>query len=141
MPQEKPAAGPSSAFTVPSFSAIPVVSAVAAGPNEPLLSPTGEYIPVPADWVQTHSQLVAAKVIGTCMEPEIMEGDLAVIDISNHSPLDGQLVAALTEEGEMLLKRFHRVGGLPILMDNHGRTYSLDGAVIQGVVRHIMRSY
>ena len=70
-----------------------------------------------------------------------MDGDIAIIDTANLDPKDGQVVAVLTGDGELILKRFHRIQGLPILIDNNNRTYSLDGAVLKGVLRHTMRSY
>ncbi len=85
--------------------------------------------------------LVASRVIGGCMEPEILDGDIAVVDISNRNPREGQLVAVLTEDGNMMVKRYALRDGQPILRDNKGRIYRPNGAKIQGVVIQTSREY
>jgi transcriptional regulator with XRE-family HTH domain len=101
---------------------------------------TNEYVTVPANLAPGHD-LVASRVVGTCMEPEIREGDAVVIDLTNRSPRTGQLVAVLMEDGNLMIKRYVQNGAEPILIDNHGDTYRPNGARIQGVIKAVVRTY
>lgn len=110
---------------------VPVVNiSLAAG--SAVYGETNETVPIPADVAPGH-RLVASKVTGDCMEPDIRDGDTVIIDLTNHSPRPGQLVAVLMEDGNMMVKRFEQINGIATLIDNKGNEYFPNGAKIQGV--------
>jgi len=80
-------------------------------------------------------------VTGDCMEPEVKPGDSAIVDVANRSPRPGQLVAVLTEDGSMQIKRFERDESGALLLDNKGGSYRPNGAKIQGVIVYVGRAY
>ena len=112
------------------------ISAGEAGYTE-----TGDAVPVPIELARAPRRLCASKVRGACMEPEIMDGDMVIVDLADTSPRPGDLVAALLESGELMVKRYDRRGGRPVLIDNQGATYPVDGALIQGVIISSLRKY
>jgi transcriptional regulator with XRE-family HTH domain len=119
---------------------VPVVNVTLAA-GRSVYGETVEAAPVPARLAQGR-ELVASKVAGDCMEPEVRSGDVAIIDVSDRAPREGDLVAVLMEDGGMLVKRFQRdTEGLPVLLDNKGGVYRPNGAKIQGVIVHVGRSY
>lgn len=118
---------------------VPVVNITLAA-GQAAFGETNETEPVPAR-LAPGRRLVAAKVIGDCMEPEIRAGDVAVVDLSDRTPRSGDLVAVLMEDGGMVIKRFRRDDAGPLLVDNKGGEYRPNGAKVQGVVVHVGRSY
>lgn len=101
---------------------------------------TGEAVPVPLELARSR-RLLASRVRGTCMEPEIMDGDTVIIDVADRMPRPGDLVAVLLEEGVLVVKRYERRGGRPVLLDNEGKTYPIEGAQLQGVIVSSLRKY
>lgn len=116
---------------------IPIVNiSLAAGTT--VYGETRETVPFPAERVRGRA-LVAARVTGDCMEPEIRPGDIAIVDIGNRSPRTGQLVVVLLEDGGMVVKRFSRDSEGPLLEDAKGGRYRPNGAKVQGVLVSILR--
>ena len=101
---------------------------------------TGEAVPVPAELVSGR-RLVAARVTGDRMEPEVKPGDVAVVDIQDKAPRAGDLVAVLMEAGSLQIERFERDEAGPLLLDNRGGRYRPNGAKVQGVVVYVGRAY
>ncbi|MDA8189579.1 MAG: helix-turn-helix domain-containing protein [Dehalococcoidales bacterium] len=118
---------------------VPLVNiSLAAG--QTIYGETRESVPVPAELVPGRT-LVAARITGECMEPEIKPGDTAIVDVSARAPRIGDLVAVLMEDGSMNVKRFDRDRSGPVLIDNKGGQYRPNGAKIQGVVVYVGRTY
>lgn len=118
---------------------VPIVNVTLAA-GAPSYGETGEAVPVPAELVQGR-RLVAARVTGDRMEPEVKPGDVAVVDIHDKAPRAGDLVAVLVEDGNMQIERFERDGIGPLLLDNRGGRYRPNGAKVQGVVVYVGRAY
>lgn len=116
---------------------MPVHDRLAAGPG---FAETGEVISAPGR-IARNPHMWAARVSGDCMEPEVRSGDTAIVDTANLEPRDGALVAVLTPEGELMVKRYETQTGVPTLTDNQGRSYRMDGVQIKGVVVSTMRNY
>ena len=87
------------------------------------------------------SESTVSRVSGDCMEPEIMSGDIVIVDLAAREPRPGQIVAALLRDGTMAVKRYERHRGYPRLVDNKGRVYPVDGAQIQGLVVSFIRRF
>jgi transcriptional regulator with XRE-family HTH domain len=111
---------------------VPVVNITLAAGGA-VFGETQETVPLSADLAPAGHQLVASRVSGNCMEPDLRDGDMVVIDITNRAPHPGQMVAVLMEDGNMLIKRFVHKNGETILEDNQGHEYRPNGAKIQGV--------
>lgn len=79
------------------------------------------------------------RVSGDCMEPEVRAGDIVLVDPTDTYPTDGRLVVVVTDEGDVLLKRFRILDGEPFLTDNKGRVLRPNGARIQGIARMVAR--
>jgi phage repressor protein C with HTH and peptisase S24 domain len=66
------------------------------------------------DWLVTRhlnaSSLFAVEVSGQSMEPSLFEGDLAVVNAEDTTPIDGEVFAA-NYEGELVIKRMLRNNG------------------------------
>ena len=118
---------------------VPLVDVVLAA-GEPNFIEAGESIPMPMELAQG-SRLIASRVSGDCMEPEIMSGDIVIVDLAAREPRPGQIVAALLRDGTMAVKRYERHRGYPRLVDNKGRVYPVDGAQIQGLVVSFIRRF
>lgn len=134
-PTDTPPTGPQYGSVV----LIPLVN-ISLSAGMTVYGETRETVPARAELAQGR-QLVASRVTGDCMEPEIVAGSEAIVDISNRSPRPGDLVAVLMEDGSMNIKRFERDGVGPLLLDNKGGRYRPDGAKIQGVVVYVGRAY
>lgn len=76
------------------------------GPGEGYVN---EPITVPVEVVRGRN-FRAWEVAGSCMEPELSEGDIVLIDLDAR-PVDGKLVVARRKSGEVLLKRYFRRAG------------------------------
>ena len=118
---------------------VPQVS-ITLSAGDPQYTPDGEPWLVPMEWARG-KQLVAAKVDGTCMEPELMDGDTVIVDVSRREPSQGDIIVALLEDGTMAVKRFNTFQGVPMLVDNRNRLYPLDNAQVQGIVVSAHRRY
>ncbi len=101
---------------------------------------TREAVPIQADLV-AGKNLVAARVTGDCMEPEIMAGDVAIVDISDRAPRPGRLVAILLEDGSMVVKRLEHDAAGSVLVDNKGGSYRPNGGRVQGTIVSVVRTY
>lgn len=64
------------------------------------------FLPVPHE--RAH-QFVAVPVVGTCMEPEVRPGEIAIVD-KTAEPFSGEIVAA-ERDGEYLIKRLETRNG------------------------------
>lgn len=118
---------------------IPLVNISLAAGNT-VYGETRETVPIPAEMVAGRS-LVAARVAGDCMEPEIMAGDVAIVNIADRSPRPGHLVAVLLEDGGMAVKRVSKDDEGPVLLDNKGGSYRPNGATVQGTIVSVVRNY
>jgi phage repressor protein C with HTH and peptisase S24 domain len=114
--------------------------AVVRSAGEYDFQPSGDSWPVPVDWAHG-KQLVAARIAGDCVEPELMKGDTVIVDLARRDPGQGDLVAVLTEEGILMVKRFNRFQGIPMLVDNRNRLYPLELSEIQGIIVSALRRY
>ena len=85
---------------------VPVVKSLAsAGPGSLANVEYWPYLPPP--WARGH-EFIAIEVTGTCMEPEIHEGEWALVD-KNIVPEHGDFVVAI-HEGETVLKQLELRG-------------------------------
>lgn len=68
-----------------------------------------------SDWLRQRGfkpyDLVAIKIQGSSMEPTLYQDDMVVINTSDTEPKDGK-VFAVNYEGEAVIKRMHRDGGV-----------------------------
>lgn len=115
---------------------VPVVDVTLAAGGA-VYGETRETVPFSVDLAPAGHQLVASRVSGSCMDPDLRDGDMAIIDVTNRSPQPGQMVAVLMEDGNMLIKRLVHRSGKTILEDNQGHEYRPNGAKIQGVAIHV----
>ncbi len=131
-----------SAPSAPRFGSVVLVPLVniSLSAGQTVYGETRESVPVPAELVPGRT-LVAARVTGECMEPEVKPGDTAIVDVSDRMPRIGDLVAVLMEDGSMNVKRFGRDDVGVVLLDNKGGEYRPNGAKIQGVVVYVGRTY
>lgn len=118
---------------------VPVVG-VSLAAGRAIYGETLETVQVPARLAKNR-RLVASRIVGDCMDPEIKPGDTVTVDVSDRNPRPGDLVAVLMEDGNMMVKRFDRRDNEPILLDNKGGEYRPNGAKIQGVVVYVGRAY
>lgn len=118
---------------------VPIVNITLAA-GQAVYGETNETISVTAD-LAPGRRLIGARVVGNCMEPEIMAGDVAIVDIADRSPRDEDLVVLLLEDGSMAVKRFRQRDSEPFLVDNKGGEYRPNDAKIQGLVVAIERRY
>jgi len=118
---------------------VPIVNVTMAA-GQAYYGETGDAVPVAAELAISRT-LVASRVTGNCMEPEIMDGDLAIVDISQQHPPSGSLVAVLMEDGNMMVKRYEVREDGSILLDNKGGEYRPNGAKIQGQVVAMNRTF
>lgn len=133
----RPSASPPSASLLGPTVLIPIVN-ISLSAGATVYGETRETVPFPAERVRGRS-LVAARVTGDCMEPEVRAGDVAIVDIGNRSPRTGQLVVVLLEDGGMAVKRFGRDTQGPLLEDAKGGRYRPNGAKVQGILVSILR--
>lgn len=118
---------------------VPLVDVtLAAGQSS--FSETGDTVAVDLELARS-GHLIASKVSGDCMEPEILTGDIVIVDIADKEPKPGQIVAALLNDGSMVVKRYTRERGYPHLIDNQGLDYPISGAQVQGVVVSVVRRF
>jgi len=94
---------------------VPLLGVIAAG--QPILVPdtvdvaTAETIPVTEDFIGGREGVFALRVKGTSMiDALIHDGDIVLMQATNHAE-DGEMVAVwLKREGETTLKKFYREG-------------------------------
>lgn len=79
-------------------------------------------------------RLVAARVTGDCMEPDLAPGDLVIFDMGRLEPNEDEAVVCTTEDGQVLVKWFKRDDQGVLLLDNKGIEYRLNGLKIEGTV-------
>lgn len=116
---------------------IPVVQNVTASMG--IGVPVEEYVYLPPRFRQNRQSIQAVKAKGTCMEPQILEGDFVVFD--THAKWDvGNIVVAVVQ-GETYVKRLARVGGKTVLRgDADGSIVSLEDAEKdEGVVGRVIQ--
>jgi transcriptional regulator with XRE-family HTH domain len=100
---------------------------------------TGEAVDVSDDDVRGR-QLLAARVLGDCMIPDLLPGDIVLFDTWDRTkPQDGQMVVC-THERELLVRWVRvEVGGI-LLVANQGPIITVNGdTVIEGVVYRSIR--
>lgn len=118
------------------FVTVPLASVrVAAGMD--IWEPTGNDLTIERD--ASHGRdLVAMTVMGDCMVPDVLPGDVILVDRNNRLPSVGDLVVLAGESGPML-KRYDIADGQPILRDSKGGAYRPNGARLVGVVFEVRR--
>lgn len=109
---------------------------VSAGPGAPAEAERWPYYPTPAE--RGH-QFTVVRVVGSCMEPRIHEGERVIVDMTE-SPRPGNIVAA-RRDGEHLVKLLEkRNGDLWLVALQDQPPIRVDGGVtILGVVKMISR--
>ncbi|MCC6224697.1 MAG: LexA family transcriptional regulator [Thermoleophilia bacterium] len=84
-------------------------------------------------------QLLAARVLGECMVPDVMPGDVVVFDAWNRMPQNGEMVV-VTHERELLVRWARQTPGGLLLIPNHGETFIANGdTIVEGVVYEVIR--
>ena len=78
--------------------------------------------------------LLRVTVTGDCLAPDLRHGDVVVVDQARKDLAPGQLVVALINDGELLVKRYDVRPSGAVLLDNEGHEYYPDGARIEGLV-------
>ncbi len=86
---------------------------------------------VPAE-MAVDARLVAFPVAGHCMEPQISDGDLAVVDMANRCPRPGDIAMIFVPGDGLKIKRWTGLNGC--FVDAHGLECLLPDASIKGVV-------
>lgn len=112
--------------------AVPLVAVAHAGDRN-VWQDTGGLAWVDAD-VGNRRNLLAAKVMGECLAPEVEPGDTVIFDRLGR-PQDGEIAVVTLETGDLIVRRYGTdSGGQPILVDNTGDVIRPDGATIEGSV-------
>jgi len=120
---------------------IPIVGDVSAGEG----SPVDGFVYFPYSDTVRH-RLRAVRVKGTCMHPDIVEGDVVVFDADQVEPRNGQLVVVTLEDpasadGNGVVKRWYATPDQVRLIPNSGpeiRT-TADKVIVHGVVVELRR--
>ncbi|GIW06378.1 MAG: hypothetical protein KatS3mg060_1183 [Dehalococcoidia bacterium] len=83
--------------------------------------------------------LAAVVVAGSCLAPEVLAGDIVLVDRHDLFPRPGALVAVLTDTGDVLVKRLDMTPSGLALVDSRGAVYRPEGAVTLGRVVFVVR--
>jgi transcriptional regulator with XRE-family HTH domain len=81
--------------------------------------------------------LVAYEVSGECMDPIVPPGSIVLVDRASTHPTSTEIVLVLTDDGPEVKRYIERTPGDATLVDEKGRTYSLESVTILGTVREI----
>lgn len=121
------------------FDAVPMVRAAHAGAGT-VLQETGaiEYVAAELGY---RGMLLAAEIVGDCLEPDIQPGDVVLFDQRRRDPQHGEIVVVTSAEGELMVRRVvrPRPGGDVWLTDRHNSMEQPDGLRMEGVVVEIRR--
>jgi SOS-response transcriptional repressor LexA len=118
------------------ISRVPVSdTAVAAGPSG-WSSDTRRNI---LNLFEGHASIVAAEVTGNCMEPEIADGDVVLVDRADLFPSAGTIAAFLVEGDGIMVKRLAQDGSTVVPVDNQGTRYRPQNALMLGRVVAIVK--
>ena len=91
-----------------SASFIPVIGKVTAGIPITAVENIEEYIPVPNSTIHSDEQLFVLIIDGDSMiEAGILDGDKVIVK-QQHTAENGDIVVAMTDEGEATVKRFFK---------------------------------
>jgi repressor LexA len=123
---------------------LPLYGIIAAGPSIEAIKDHSSFIEIPASLVG-HGQHYALEIEGNSMtQAAIISGDIAIIRQQNHADT-GDIVVALTDEGEVTLKIFRIVNNMihlePANPDYKTIVMPPEKISIQGKLTNIFRSY
>lgn len=123
-----------------SVSCIPLLGSIAAGsPVEAIR--TNETVDIPQDMVGHDTY--ALKVRGNSMEEDyIVDGDYVIIEPTTYVK-DGDIVAAMLEDGTVTLKRFYKENGIIRLQPANSSMQPIfvKKVTIQGKVKGVIRRF
>lgn len=95
------------------------------------------YTLIPPEDAFAHRDVVAIRVRGACLEPEIKNGDHAIVD-TEQTAVNGSIVVAVVED-TLQIKRLAIRRGKYILTSNEPEELEIDPICIEGVVFKIVR--
>jgi len=110
---------------------IPVYADVSAGPGSLV-----DYVACTRNKPATET-MRAYKVRGLCLSPEVIEGDVLIVD-TDLSPNNGDLVVVILND-EASVKRYKEDGNGRKWLENNDGTYQPEDVVLHGVVTGIYR--
>lgn len=116
-------------FGVMPYSSIPFIEDVlaSAGPGSGVPQDIEETLPRRTRR-KRYEHLREVTVEGRCMEPDLLPGDIVIVD-RRQMPQPGKIVVALRDEAELLIKRLVVKGEAQELNSNDGQVIPLDERV------------
>ena len=117
---------------------IPVVEhLVTAGPGQRVL----DYVYVARPWLEGHElgNLLALKVRGDSMAPELADGDYVILELGS-PPAPGKLVVG-SRGDENFVKRYEMRAGRPVLVSNDGQVLDASDVKVEGRVLMSIRTH
>jgi len=97
---------------------IPVLGRVVAGPPQEAIQDADEFIYIPATGYQKSADFFALRVFGESMEPNLTDGDIAIVHIQPEVE-PGQIAVVLIDNQDSTVKRvFPAPDGLTLVADN-----------------------
>ena len=127
-----------------SFIAVPVLGKIAAGHPIEAISDNTNYIDFPQSFLGKGEYFLLSIEGDSMINAGILDGDQALIEKSNDAN-NGEIVVALIDNDEATLKRIFKRGQQVALQPENPSyktiIYGPDRIQIQGILRHLLRSY
>ena len=127
-----------------SIISIPILGKIAAGLPIEAISDNTNYIELPETLLKKGEYFILNVEGDSMIEAGIFDGDQVVIRKANDAN-NGEIVVALIDNNEATLKRIFKRGQLVALQPENSNyktvIYGPDRIQIQGVLKHLIRSY
>ena len=127
-----------------SFISIPILGKIAAGLPIEAISDNTNYIELPETLLKKGEYFILNVEGDSMIEAGIFDGDQVVIRKANDAN-NGEIVVALIDNNEATLKRIFKRGQQVALQPENSNyktvIYGPDRIQIQGVLKHLIRSY
>ena len=124
--------------------AVPVLGKIAAGHPIEAISDNTNYIDFPQSFLGKGEYFLLSIEGDSMINAGILDGDQALIEKSNDAN-NGEIVVALIDNNEATLKRIFKRGQQVALQPENPSyktiIYGPDRIQIQGILRHLLRSY
>jgi hypothetical protein len=112
---------------------VPIVKVPAHAGTDWTWEPTGETISIEEATAKGRA-LMAIRVEGDCMLPDLAPSDVVIIDQWSRTPKDGEMVV-VTKDSQPHVRWARVLPDRPIkLVDNFGRIFPIQDAILEGVV-------
>lgn len=117
----------------PTRMAVPIVQVPAHAGIDWTWEPTGQTVTIEENTAKGRA-LIAIRVEGDCMLPDVAPGDIVLVDQWSRTPKDGDMVV-VTKDSQPHVRWARVPPGRPILLvDNFGRPFPVQDAILEGVV-------